>query len=291
MTTEEPQQSKEPYRLTEQVEIDLASLAMQERATIDLMGGLFPERENDFRGLARVVDIACGTGYWAVSVARENPQMEVIGLAHQTRLAEYAEGLAAAQGVENARFLLMTGSQKPLLPFPDDYLNLVHAQYLYAWLRTEEWAGFLRECWRVVSPGGYLHMMEPDWQTTGSPALTQIRRLFLLALKKAGHLPSENAEAVVEASHLGGLCEKAGWQHVTLQNHLTDYGTGSDLPQNAALRVEILARSFRPIILDQGIASADELAEWTRLLREEMEHGTFRVKRIWTVVCARKPQG
>lgn len=289
MQADHSQVTSETYRLIEQVEIDMASLTMQERMLAELMGGLFPEQENNFAGFTRVLDIACGSGNWVVSVARENPRLEATGIAHQARLVEYAKGLAQAQGIQNARFLLLAGGEEVKLPFPDNAFDLVNTQYMYIWLHEKDWPAFLGECLRITRPGGYLRMTEPEWGSSSSAALTRLIEISLQALKKAGHLLSSDDKSIA-AFRLASLCQTAGWTEITQRTYAGDLMAGATLPRSAALRIEGLANSFKAVVLREGLLSEEEWKGLLKQISEEIEDEHFHAQRSWVTVCGRKPE-
>ena len=52
---------------------EMARLLDQDRLITQGMGGLLPERSNDFSGINRVLDVACGPGGWSQEVAFAYP--------------------------------------------------------------------------------------------------------------------------------------------------------------------------------------------------------------------------
>ncbi|NJL55953.1 methyltransferase domain-containing protein, partial [bacterium] len=63
------------------------------------------------------------------------------------------------------------------IPFPDDSFTVVYHSHLLEHLPKSAAEPFLRECYRVLEPGGILRVVVPD--------LEQIARLYLTALEKA----------------------------------------------------------------------------------------------------------
>ncbi|HXR66133.1 MAG TPA: methyltransferase domain-containing protein [Ktedonobacteraceae bacterium] len=289
MPTNDPQPTIFPYRLSEQMQIDLPSLVSQERALLDLLGGPFPERNNDFDGFTRVLDVACGAGSWALEVARAHPRLEVIGLANQQVLVSSASARAAEANLKNARFLLLTGEQRPQLPFPDEYFDLVNTQYLHSWLRADEWPDFVDECWRVTRPSGSVRMTEPERGQSTSLAFTRLEDLFLQAMHKTGQCFSPDNRHIGAANQLVYLCQEAGWTEITRRAAITDYGKMGDLPEKPFSRIQLYTRTFQPLILQQGLASAEELATLMQQVGEEMESEDFAANRFLITVCGHKP--
>ncbi len=63
------------------------------------------------------------------------------------------------------------------IPFPDNSFTVVYHSHLLEHLPKSSAEPFLRECYRVLQPGGILRVVVPD--------LEQIARLYLTALEKA----------------------------------------------------------------------------------------------------------
>ena len=80
------------------------------------------------------------------------------------------------------------------LPFPDRHFDAVYHAHLLEHLPRSQALAFLRECLRVLRPGGVLRVVVPD--------LEQIARLYLAALDVAWHGDAEaqkrHAWAVLE---------------------------------------------------------------------------------------------
>src|SRR5215831_21124942 len=80
---------------------EMARLIDQDRLITVGMGGLFPERSNDFSGIHRLLDGACGPGGWALEIAFQYPQIEVVGFDVSQAMIDYANARARIQGLEN----------------------------------------------------------------------------------------------------------------------------------------------------------------------------------------------
>lgn len=289
MPRDYPPPGKKPYRLIEHTKVDLASLEIQERSLLELMGGPFPERNNDFRGFTRVLDVACGVGSWAIAIAREHPYLEVIGITTQYSLVAHARKRALAAGLKNAFFFQVVGGEKPQLPFPSAEFDLVNTQYLHSWLRTGEWPDFIRDCWRVTRPGGYVRMTEPERGQSTSLALTRLEDLYLQAMHRIGQRFSPDDRHIGAANQLLYLCQEAGFREITRRAYMTDYDQDGDAPENPFLRLQLLTQTFRPLILEENLAREEELTALLQQAREEIEQEDFAAYRFLITVCGRKP--
>jgi ubiquinone/menaquinone biosynthesis C-methylase UbiE len=291
MPINDSQPGEKPYRLIEQMQVELPALEKQERALLELMGGPFPERMNDFRGFSRVLDIACGTGSWAMEVARAYPELEVVGLAFQHGLMTRASERARAAGLHNVRFLLAAEQDQPHLPFAEEEFDLVNAQYLYSWLHTGEWTNFMRDCWRVTRPGGYLRITEPERGQSTSLAFTRLEDLMLQALQTIGQRFSPDERHIGAATRLMYLYRAAGWQDITRHAYLTDYGKTGDLPEKPFVRIQLYIQTLKPILLRERFVGEEELNELLQTVSAEMERADFAANRYLISFCGRKTPG
>src|SRR3989442_4575609 len=55
---------------------EMARLLNQDYLVTKGMEGLFAERSNDFSGIQRILDVACGPGGWVQEVAFAHPEMD-----------------------------------------------------------------------------------------------------------------------------------------------------------------------------------------------------------------------
>ena len=148
---------------------EMARLLNQDRLVTKGMGGLFAERSNDFSGIQRILDVACGPGGWVQEVAFEHPEIEVVGFDISRAMIDYANAQAQVQGLDNARFLVMD-MLKPL-DFPNGSFDLVNARFIN-FLPAAAWPKLLQEFQRITRPGGFIRLTESEWwYFTNSPAL------------------------------------------------------------------------------------------------------------------------
>lgn len=70
------------------------------------------------------------------------------------------------------------------IPFPDDSADVVYHSHLLEHLNPRQATEFIRECYRVLAPGGILRVVVPD--------LEQISRVYLATLERAWDDASEN---------------------------------------------------------------------------------------------------
>ncbi len=75
-------------------------LIEQDRHFNQAMGGLLAEQaEADLSTVHRVLDVACGPGGWALDLAQQYPDIQVVGVDIDEGMIEYANTMARAPTV------------------------------------------------------------------------------------------------------------------------------------------------------------------------------------------------
>jgi SAM-dependent methyltransferase len=189
------------------------------------MGSLFPERDDELKDVQTVLDIACGPGAWALSVAYAYPHVTVIGIDNSPSVVEYAQALAQSRGLRNVEFVVMDALQP--LDFPDDAFDLVNARFLMAMMPVSAWLPLLRECRRVTRPGGSLRLMESELCLTTSPAFEQLSAWLARAFWRKGYTFSPDGRTLGITAVLGRLLRSTGWRDVGYRPFVIDFSTGA----------------------------------------------------------------
>jgi SAM-dependent methyltransferase len=157
---------------------EMARLINLDRAITEAMGGpLAGIDESYYPQFTNILDMACGPGGWVLDAAFQLPHTEVAGIDISRIMVDYAHARARTQQRANASFGVMDITQP--LDFADGAFDVVNARYLVGVLKREEWPRFLKECLRLLRPGGFLRLTESDGFETTSPALTQFHRWLM----------------------------------------------------------------------------------------------------------------
>jgi SAM-dependent methyltransferase len=104
----------------------------------------------------RVLDIGCGTGTLALLVKRLHPEAEVIGFDADATVLAIARRKAVAAN------LAVTFDQglSDALPYPNQSFDRVLTSLFFHHLRRDAKVQTLGEIWRVLRPGGELHIAD-----------------------------------------------------------------------------------------------------------------------------------
>ncbi len=252
---------------------EMARLLEQDRLITTGMGGLLSERSNDFSGLHRVLDAACGPGGWALGVARAHPEIEVVGFDISRVMIDYATAQARDQGVDNAQFQVMDLLHP--LQFADRSFDLVNARFIN-FLPAAAWPPLMQEFGRISRPGGFIRLTESEWwYFTSSPALENLNALLIRALKIRGsYSPTGRFTGVLPL--LGRFLQEAGCKNIHYIPHAIDFSAGTEAHAGFRRDASIVFKSFQPFLLATGVASQEEVEHLYQQMLLEMGQEDFR---------------
>lgn len=117
----------------------------------------------------QVLDLGCGTGTLAVQVKRSIPGAKVISIDGDEQILEIARSKSKKEGVK-VEFHRCDASQ---LPFDNNRFDRVVSSLFFHHLIMDQKISAIREVFRVLRPGGELHVA--DW---GKPTSRMMRLLF-----------------------------------------------------------------------------------------------------------------
>jgi ubiquinone/menaquinone biosynthesis C-methylase UbiE len=173
---------------------EMARLMRQDSLLTQGMGGIFPEKP-DLTSVQSVLDLACGPGGWALETAYTYADIEVVGVDINEGMIAYANAQVEVQQRSNVRFQVMD-ILKPLA-FQDASFDLVNARYIVGFMRTEQWPVLMKECLRILRPGGILRFTEFEWGGANKPALKKACAMLSLAMSRAGYTFSSGGYYII----------------------------------------------------------------------------------------------
>ena len=100
--------------------------------------------------------MGCGTGTLALLIKKRHPEGEVVGLDPDSQILTIASRKAARAGAE-VRFDVGYADR---LPYPDAGFDRATSSLVFHQLTRETKLAALREAYRVLSPGGELHIAD-----------------------------------------------------------------------------------------------------------------------------------
>jgi ubiquinone/menaquinone biosynthesis C-methylase UbiE len=165
----------------------------------------------------RALDLGCGTGTLTLLIKSHHPKAQVIGLDADPKVLEIARAKAARTGLD----ITLGHGMAFELPYPGNSFDRVVSSLLFHHLKRENKVRTLKEVFRVLRPGGELHVA--DW---GKAQNGLMRMAFLLVQMLDGFsTTSDNVSGLLpelfRAAGFEGVQETA--QYATIVGTLSLY--------------------------------------------------------------------
>lgn len=275
------------YVFDSESSLEIARLINQDRMMTQAMGGPLAGI-TDPATLQNILDLGSGPGGWVLDMAFACPNAEVEGVDISRPLVDYANARARTQQLSNASFGVMdiTGQ----LEFPDASFDLVNARFLSAVLKREVWPLFLKECTRVLRPGGLLRLTEAaDPGSTSSTALNQLMDLFTQALWQAGYAFSPDGHSVGMIHMLPSFLRELGYQQVRLLPHALEYSTKMEAWADQFHNIEVGGFQMKSLLVKRGLITDGSFDQLYTQVLIDMQQDVFRAVQHSTTVLGRKP--
>jgi ubiquinone/menaquinone biosynthesis C-methylase UbiE len=265
---------------------ETARLMFQDELLTRQLGGLFPV-EIDEAGTKQILDLACGPGGWVLNVAHDYPNAEVYGVDISQAFVHYAAAQAWSRRLDNAYFRVMNILQP--LDFDDDSFDVLNARLLFGFMPTRAWPGILKECLRILRPGGLICLAECEMGITNGPISERLSHIFLQAMQRAGMIFSPDGRHVGITPMLGSLLHDAGFEDIQQKPEAIDYSAGSPVHDAFCENIMVGSKLAQPFMIKMGIAAQEELDQLYMQCQEEVQGDDFRA--IWYYLRAwgRKP--
>ncbi len=172
----------------------------------------------DVRAGHGVLDVACGTGEPALSIARRfGPRVAITGVDSAEAMVERSNAKATAESLSSVTFRVMPGER---LDLPDASVDRVVCRF--GLMLFDSPASGAREMWRVLKPGGrvaiavwgplpHLASVHPVW------------RLLSEYLPPAELPPEPRMVSLGAPGALEGALTQAGWSGVRIETFTVTY--------------------------------------------------------------------
>ena len=235
----------------------------------------------------RLLDIGCGPGEWALEMASNQDDCQVVGIDTNELMIEYARSCAYIQGLSNVQF--ERGNAREPLSYPDVDFNLIHVRFAISFLLAREWPAFFAECFRLLRPGGVLYNTElEDMGRTNSSALARFCDLFVQFMRLEQRCFTEaGSQSGIRAVQVPFL-EHAGFHAVRQKQDTIDYSAG--MPAHALMVENYLAlmQVTRPALVGAKVATPEELSLLSEQALGEMQREDFYGLAFYQTVWGRK---
>ncbi len=274
MTT--PEQSPLPensYVLDPESATEMARLMLQDRLINEMVGGLFPERE-DLEGIDSILDIGCGPGGWALDTARSYPKKEITGIDISTMMLTYANEQKKIHKLENIHFQKMDVRQE--LAFADQSFDLVNIRIAMGYIPRHIWPLLLKECARITKAGGTLRLSETDRAgLTNSVSYEKYAHYCAWLLSKMEYGFGVDTYTFGMSPMLGKLLQNAGYSDIQMRSYALDFSYGTAFYSTQLQNTEIAFKTLQPRLIQTGIVAQEEVESLCEAVIQEMRSETF----------------
>lgn len=284
----EPLSQEHTYFTEIENPVEMARLMYQDRLFTKQMGGVLHEyTSGEMSRLRHVLDIACGPGGWVIDFAFQNQKTQVMGVDISRQMITFAASQAASQGLENATFRHMD-LLKPLL-FDDNTFDLVNARFLFGFMPRDAWIPLVRECLRILRPGGTLRLTEMGESSSSSPAGEQMGRLFSQALHKVGRSFSPDGYKMGISHMLRRFLMDVGFGDVSPTATVIDSSAGTEAHWQSIENASTLYQVVKPFIVNTGLISEEAYDDLYMQALTEIRQEDFSAITFLLTVTGKKP--
>lgn len=233
---------------------EIARITKWQKVIAESMGGLFPE-QIDLSSVQHILDVACGSGAWALEVAFKYPALAVTGVDSNNLIIRYAQAQAQTQCLKNARFQVMDVLSG--LDFSPQTFDMVNVQTLIDCIPVHAWPGFLQEGLRVLRPGGVMRITSSELVSTSSKAYEELLHACMLALHKAGFYPADNGYYTGLTAMHGHLLKRLGYQRVQQQAHVVYFSHGAASCEDHYTNFVVQMQLLKPFLLRMEVIAEE----------------------------------
>ncbi|GHP00894.1 hypothetical protein KSF_109410 [Reticulibacter mediterranei] len=235
---------------------EMARLINQDRVMTQAMGGALPNIA-DLSNMRSVLDLGCGPGGWAMDVAFQLPEAEVTGVDVSRIMIDYANARADTHDLPNVIFKQMDITQP--FAFPDASFDLVNQRFLGTVLKREAWLPFLKECTRVLRPGGQLRLTEMVGEgMTSSAAVNHFMRLIVKLFWKIGYGFSPDGESWGIVHAFPQLLRALGHDYIQIFGYGLEYSFNTTAWSDQYHNIEISGIQIKQTMVDFGLISSKD---------------------------------
>jgi SAM-dependent methyltransferase len=164
--------------------LEMARLKRQGAVISDAAGGTLPGF-SDVSHIHDVLDLACGTGEWALRLVHEYPDMHVTGTDISDLMVNFAQAQAQSRHLP-ATFRVMDILKMPL-SFPDASFDLINIRLIFSFMKRETWLPLLLECARMLRTGGHVRITETEMVLSNDARVRLYTRWWMEAFHAAGY--------------------------------------------------------------------------------------------------------
>ncbi|CEG67564.1 hypothetical protein RMATCC62417_03974 [Rhizopus microsporus] len=225
----------------------------------------------DFNSTSTIVlDIGCGSGSWVMDMATEYPSAQFIGI---DQLPLFPHDIRPAN-VTFKQADVLTG-----LPFEDNTFDFVQMRLFLLAFNRQQWLDALKEVHRVLKPGGFIQLAEPQLMDPGDDLIVDYTHKIKTVMEFNGF----DAEV---CDKLSMLLEKT--QFIPVENIRKAVPLNGHMLSNEFLYIaDISVESCKPFLMEIHNMHSDD--EFMELKRSYLESRKNTSESAFTYAVGQKP--
>lgn len=249
-------------------------------------GQALPEQA-DVAAIHNVLDIASGSGEWAISAAQAYPHMQVVGIDSDVQMVDNARAQAKARRIDNVSFSVMDPFQP--LDIPDGSFDLVNARFIVGLIPPEAWPQVLQEFWRVTQPGRFIRLTESELPIASNPAFATIGGMISQALYMTKRSLSPEGRLLSITPALKRLLQDAGCQDTRQAVYISNFSAGMEAHADLCQDLLRTYRLVQPFLINAGVTTQEEVDQLYQQMQAEMQLDDFLALAFYLTVWGKKP--
>jgi ubiquinone/menaquinone biosynthesis C-methylase UbiE len=229
-----------------------------------------------------ILDVGSGTGRWAMEMARQFPDANVVGVDIAPPAADAADA-NDANDVRPDNYAFVQGNVLEHLPFADNSFDFVHQRLLVAAIPAARWPSVVAELLRVTRPGGWVELLEAESRLPNAGPGLQTSMRWASAL--AGRRGIDPASA----SQVGEFLRLAGAERIATRTIALPVGERAGR-LGAMAKADLLAgmSGLRGVVTSMGLISAPDFEINQRQIEGELSSG--RISWPFYIAFGQKPR-
>lgn len=224
--------------------------------------------------LHTVLDLACGSGGWALELAQTYPHMHIIGVDINPGMIARANAEAQAGELDNVQFQVASALEP--LEFAENSFDFVNARFIAGFLATTAWSGLLKEIFRITQHGGSMRLTDCEWGVTNSPAYHAIQHATIGAMQKRGQTFTPDGYHYSITPMLHHFLRDAGYEDIKEIPYIINFSAGMEMHQGVSQVTMVTFSLMQQFQISAGVVTKEEIERLHRQVEIELNSDDFR---------------
>ena len=277
-------QGNSSYFMNADTLVETARLVNQDRLVTAAVSLLPPGIDGN--ALHDVLDIGCGPGVWLLDLVAKYPHIHAVGIDNSQPMLDTARLL---QKAESKHFTLEQMDVRKGLAQPDASFDFVQMRLNHSFLLPPMWPPILKECYRVLRPGGSLCVIDLEVIFTNKPASEEYYGLMPAVWRRAHLSYSLTGNSMGILAQTKPLLRQAGFVNAHLTLHSLDVSKGEKNYDMALENLKIVFTGVLPILIQRGGYTQEYLLKLSERATAEMQEDDFSCVAVLFSVWCQKP--